>query len=79
MEIPIKMDDLGVPLFLETPIYPIYKDRLIANTLIRSPLILNSNGTSKWRDILGELYFGYASPGCLGMTRIDKLKKQFGS
>ena len=25
MENPIKMDDLGVPLFLETPIYPIYK------------------------------------------------------
>ena len=24
MENPIKMDDLGVPLFLETPIYPPY-------------------------------------------------------
>ena len=26
MENPIKMDDLGVPLFLETPIYQNYKD-----------------------------------------------------
>ena len=25
MENPIKMDDLGVPLFLETPIYPPWK------------------------------------------------------
>ena len=25
MENPIKMDDLGVPLFLETPIYVVYK------------------------------------------------------
>ena len=24
MENPIKMDDLGVPLFLETPMYPCY-------------------------------------------------------
>ena len=34
MENPIKMDDLGVPLFLETPIY--YVDLLGTNELLNS-------------------------------------------
>ena len=42
MENPIKMDDLGVPLFLETPIY-IYRDiiPLINSCCINSSLAID--------------------------------------
>ena len=38
---PIKMDDLGVPLFLETPKYQIYLDLFLLDCYIN---ILGSNG-----------------------------------
>ena len=37
MENPIKMDDLGVPLFLETPIYIYIQDFRKKNSLLRHP------------------------------------------
>ena len=49
MENPIKMDDLGVPLFLETPICAMVKSRYIGDRLI-PPLMTES------------LFHGYINP-----------------
>ena len=38
MENPIKMDDLGVPLFLESPTYQLPAKRFINSFAIRAPL-----------------------------------------
>ena len=35
MEIPIKMDDLGVPLFLETPMCDLFGERLMSLEIVK--------------------------------------------
>ena len=46
MENPIKMDDLGVPLFLETPIYPKFNPLLYpqaSSDLADGPVMKNAS------------------------------------
>ena len=66
MEIPIKMDDLGVPLFLETPIwvqpalffwnYIFQYFEMFKNHCTRWDLDPDRSGSS-WRKGLGRLFF----------------------
>ena len=53
MENPIKLDDLGVPLFLETPIYPTRKSQapFFCEELVKVPQIGNH-----FLDFLGGNY-----------------------
>ena len=40
MENPIKMDDLGVPLFLETPKHKVFQDRLKIHDLLSGSITI---------------------------------------
>ena len=54
MENPIKMDDLGVPLFLETPMCPFNFEKIILEITLRkkdqdqSPQVCQKNKTTIW-------------------------------
>ena len=47
MENPVKMDDLGVPLFSETPLYPVNNFDKTCGVLLEPPVNGSSSGHSK--------------------------------
>jgi len=58
MEIPIKMDDLGVPLFLETSIYLIHHPLKIPNSRVPIPIL-------RKQKIWAQIPFRKNAPGFL--------------
>ncbi len=70
MEIPIKMDDLGVPIFLETPNYSYVACPFIPPTFSLFPPCLN--GCSGYHP--GESYVVYGE-SATKLTRYDNLEK----
>ena len=68
MENPIKMDDLGIPLFLETPMYVCVQvkisnssDQGLGNDICNTYLYIHSTGDSKRKAYNDESGCGYAS------------------
>ena len=49
MENPIKMDDLGVPLFLETPIFP----QMVVSLMVMNPTVSESVKNHQKKQIKG--------------------------
>ena len=78
MEIPIKVDDLGVPLFLETPIYKLYPGipgpPLKQWVLAKTTLTLNPKGFNP-QNWVNHYFNGGGSPGCIWILLILKPRK----